>query len=91
MRLTSARSFTPEFVQRELQQPTKSKQKSKAQARALYDERVRRRQLVLARKPPNREQAQKRRRVQRADDEARMGRREAAEKGLWRLCADQAR
>ena len=94
MRLTSARPFTPEFVQRELQHPAQSKQKSKAQARALYDERVRRRQLVLARKPPHREQTQNRR-VQRADnnddDNARMGRREAAEKGLWRLRANEAR
>jgi len=87
VRLTSARPFTPEFVQRELQQPTKSKQKSKALARALYDERVRRRQLVLARKPPNRQQAPSRA----DDDDARMGRREAAEKGLWQLRANEAR
>ena len=87
MRLTTARPYTPEFVQRQLQLPPKSK--SKAQARALYDERVRRRQLVLAPKPPNREKSQ--RRVRRAADDARMGRREAAEKGLWRLRASEAR
>ena len=95
MRLTSARPFTPEFVQRELQHPAQSKQKSKAQARALYDERVRRRQLVLARKPPHREQTQNRRADNNDDDDnddnARMGRREAAEKGLWRLRANEAR
>ncbi|KAN0133351.1 Rof/RNase P-like protein [Lactarius tabidus] len=88
VRLTSAHPYTPEFVQRQLQLPPKPK--SKAQARALYDERVRRRQLVLAPKPPNREKKDRRARHGDSDDKC-MGRREAAEKGLWRLRASEAK
>ncbi|KAI0247712.1 hypothetical protein BJV78DRAFT_1380098 [Lactifluus subvellereus] len=90
---TSAhRPFTPEFVQAQLSLPA---DRSRARAQALYNERVRRRQLVLAEKsqgPRNssprqrrkQEETTKRRRVM-------MGRREAAEKGLWRLREEEAR
>lgn len=99
VRLTSARPFTPEFVQRQLLLPANgAKPKSKTQARALYDERVRRRQLVLAPKPPDPDPDWRLRRRRRARpkkaggvDNARMGRREAAEKGLWRLREEEAR
>ncbi|KAH8977756.1 RNase P/MRP, p29 subunit [Lactarius akahatsu] len=91
VRLTSTHPFTPEFVQRQLLLPAtsaKSKSKSRVQARALYDERVRRRQLILAPKPPDPNRNRRPRRPKKAGgaaDDARMGRREAAEKGLWRL------
>ncbi|KAH8976601.1 RNase P/MRP, p29 subunit [Lactarius hatsudake] len=98
VRLTSTHPFTPEFVQRQLLLPAtsaKSKSKSRAQARALYDERVRRRQLILAPKPPDPDRNRRPRRPKKAGgaaaDDARMGRREAAEKGLWRLRKEEAR
>jgi hypothetical protein len=80
VRLTSARPFAPEFVQRHLN--------SKSRARKLYDERVRRRQLILAPKPPPRPRP---RPPTIPNNDARMGRREAVEKGLWRLRADEAK
>ncbi|KAH8976982.1 RNase P/MRP, p29 subunit [Lactarius akahatsu] len=97
VRLTSTHPFTPEFVQRQLLLPAtsaKSKSKSRVQARALYDERVRRRQLILAPKPPDPNRNRRPRRPKKAGgaaDDARMGRREAAEKGLWRLRKEEAR
>ncbi|KAH9063637.1 RNase P/MRP p29 subunit [Lactarius vividus] len=93
VRLTSTHPFTPEFVQRQLLLPAtsaKSKSKSRAQARALYDERVRRRQLILASKPADPDRNRRPKKARGADD-ARMGRREAAEKGLWQLRKEEAR
>ncbi|KAI9431123.1 RNase P/MRP p29 subunit [Lactarius indigo] len=93
VRLTSAHPFTPEFVQRQLLllPATGAKSKSRAQARALYDERVRRRQLILAPKAPIQRPRRSSKKTGGADDDARMGRREAAEKGLWRLRKEEAR
>jgi ribonuclease P protein subunit POP4 len=82
VRLTSEHPFTPEFVQHNLRLTH-----SKTHTQTLYEERIRRRQLVLARKPPAVRAAKKKDR----DDDARIGRREAAEKGLWRLSASEAK
>ncbi|KAI0247709.1 hypothetical protein BJV78DRAFT_1243456 [Lactifluus subvellereus] len=86
--------FTPEFVQAQLSLPTG---RSRARAQALYNERVRRRQLVLAGKsqgPRNSSSPHQRRKEEGTPNEKRgvmMGRREAAEKGLWRLREEEAR
>src|SRR6266404_162945 len=81
--MTTTTAFTSEFVQQQL---TTLNKKSKAHAKALYDSRVRRRQLVLASKKP-----QPQPRPSSSDAGRRMGRREAAEKGLWKLRDDQAK
>ena len=90
VRSTSAHHpFTSEFVQAQLSLPT---DRSRARARALYNERVRRRQLVLAEKSQGLRNPSPRR--QRKGEERKrevMGRREAAEKGLWRLRKEEAR
>ncbi|KAH9953436.1 hypothetical protein BGW80DRAFT_1410991 [Lactifluus volemus] len=54
----SSRPFTPEFVQAQL---TLSNNRSRARAQALYDERVRRRQLVLTNRKLHQHQHQRRR------------------------------
>lgn len=99
VKYTTAHPFTPEFVQSHLTASNKNSSKSRAQA--LYDERVRRRQIGLAerRSQVSREKGKKVGRKKAGlggkDDAARvrakMGRREAAEKGVWRLRADEAR
>lgn len=98
MKYTTAHPFTPEFVQSHLAASNKSSSKSRAQA--LYDERVRRRQIGLVERR-NQVSREKGKRVPRkaglggkedvARVRAKMGRREAAEKGVWRLRADEAR
>jgi hypothetical protein len=74
-----------------------------SRARALYDKRVRRRQLGLAERRSNsdgqavaREKRKAKAGGKKEDDVAkvrreRMGRREAAEKGVWRLRPEEAR
>jgi len=87
VRLTSERPFTPEFVQHNLRTTH-----SKTRTQTLYEERIRRRQLVLSRKPPPKVPVRAKKQVQHAnDDDGRMGRREAAEKGLWRLLPSEAK
>ena len=80
VRLTSEHPFTPEFVQHNLR-PSHTKTRTQT----LYEERIRGRQLILARKP-------RAVREKKDDDSPRIvGRREAAEKGLWRLNASEAK
>jgi len=102
VKYTTAHPFTPEFVQDHLT----TNNSNKLRARALYDERVRRRQIALAerrsqaslRDKDKEERARVRARAKRksgagagAGVAVKMGRREAAEKGVWRLRADEAR
>src|SRR5216683_4189068 len=100
VKYTTAHPFTPEFVQGHLT----TNNRNKLRARALYDERVRRRQITLAerrsqvslRDKDKEERARVRARAKRksgagAGVGVKMGRREAAEKGVWRLRADEAR
>ena len=98
VKYTTAHPFTPEFVQSHLTASNKNRSKSRAQA--LYDERVRRRQIGLAERRSQvlREKGKEVRRKaglggkgDAARVRAKMGRREAAEKGVWRLRADEAR
>jgi len=102
VKFTSANPFAPEFVQAHL-----ATDKSHARAKALYDERVRRRQLVLAERNHARGERERTRtrgkRNGRGTTQAtkgtstttpttvRMGRREAAEKGVWRMRKEEAR
>jgi len=105
VKFTSANPFTPEFVKAHLATATG---KSHARAHALYDERVRRRQLVLAERNHargERERARTRRKgkgkgkgivTTKAEKGStaptvRMGRREAAEKGVWQMRKEEAR
>jgi ribonuclease P protein subunit POP4 len=93
VKYTSAHPFTPEFVQGHLK---KGNNNNTSRARALYDQRVRRRQVGLVeRKDKNGSQREKKQKAKGKEDiaraRARMGRREAAEKGVWRLRADEAR
>jgi hypothetical protein len=83
----STTPFTPEFVQAQL---TLSTNRSRARAQALYDERVRRRQLVLTHRKLHQHQRRKEKEKETKIREM-MGRREAAEKGLWRLRKEEAR
>jgi ribonuclease P protein subunit POP4 len=58
----------------------------------MYNERVRRRQLVLAEKSQGLRSPSPRRQRKREEREREvMGRREAAEKGLWSLRKEEAR
>src|SRR5712672_1611509 len=105
VKFTSANPFTPEFVKAHLATATG---KSHSRAHALYDERVRRRQLVLAERNHargERERARTRRKgkgkgkgivTTKAEKGStaptvRMGRREAAEKGVWQMRKEEAR
>ncbi|KAF8468522.1 RNase P/MRP, p29 subunit [Russula ochroleuca] len=84
VKYTSAEPFTPKFVKDHL--TTKS-----SRAQALYDERVRRRQLGLARRNQNRG-ANAMKKVKRGVvKREKMSRREAAEMGMWRLREEEAR
>jgi ribonuclease P protein subunit POP4 len=98
VRYTSAHPFTPEFVQGHLKKGNKS---NASRVRALYDERVRRRQVGLVERKNNNStqtpSSREKRKINAGKEDAarvrkeRMGRREAAEKGVWRLRADEAR
>jgi ribonuclease P protein subunit POP4 len=89
VKYTSAEPFTPKFVKDHLTKPGKSttKRLSSSRAQALYDERVRRRQLGLAGRSGQKEK-KKGAVVVKGE---KMGRREAAEKGIWRLREEEAR
>lgn len=99
VRYTTAHPFAPEFVQGHLTTTNSNKWR----AQALYDERVRRRQITLAERRSQASSRDKVKEESRARARARakrksgtgaavkMGRREAAEKGVWRLRADEAR
>jgi ribonuclease P protein subunit POP4 len=89
VKYTSAEPFTPKFVKDHLTKPGKSAAKKfpSSRAQALYDERVRRRQLGLARRSGQKEKKKKGAVVK----GEKMGRREAAEKGIWRLREEEAR
>jgi ribonuclease P protein subunit POP4 len=86
VKYTSAEPFTPKFVKDRL--TTKS-----SRAQALYNERVRRRQLGLARRTQSRGADTKKKKEKKGVVVARekMGRREAAEMGMWRLRKEEAR
>ena len=98
---TSAQPFTPKFVNDHLGRDSRSntatpntKKLPSFRAQALYDERVRRRQLGLARriqgqraKATKAEKEKKKGVVKRE----KMGRRQAAEMGVWRLRREEAR
>lgn len=86
MKYTSAEPFTPTFVKDQL--TTKS-----SRAQALYDERVRRRQLGLARRNQSRRADAKKKKEKKGVvvKREKMGRREAAEMGIWRLREEEAR
>ena len=106
VKYTSAHPFTPEFVQGHLKDGSNN---NASRARALYDKRVRRRQLGLAERRGNSDgqavpslssssSAREKRKAKAGKEDGvskvrreRMGRREAAEKGVWRLRPDEAR
>ncbi len=106
MKYTSAEPFTPKFVKDHLSRNTKcntttatgtSKKLPSFRAEALYEERVHRRQLGLARriqsqkaKAEDKEKRKKKKNGVVAKRE-KMGRREAAEMGVWRLRREEAR
>ncbi|KAI0261175.1 Rof/RNase P-like protein [Gloeopeniophorella convolvens] len=81
---TSANPYTPTFVHETL-----APQTGPARAHALYNERVRRRQLLLASKP--RAPKPKKSGADPATARVKLGRRAAAEKGVWRLRPEEAR
>jgi hypothetical protein len=90
VKYTSAEPFTPKFVKDHLL-TTKSttKRSSSLRAQALYDERVHRRQLgLVARRGAK---AKKEKKGVAVVKREKMGRREAAEKGMWRLREEEAR
>jgi len=89
VKYTSTEPFTPKFVKDHLTKPGKSttKKLSSSRAQALYDERVRRRQLGLSGRCGQKEKKKKGAVVK----GEKMGRREAAEKGIWRLREEEAR
>jgi ribonuclease P protein subunit POP4 len=93
VKYTSAEPFTPQFVKDHLTKPTKSAKKlPSSRAQALYDERVRRRQLGLARRSnPSSAKKGKGKKEKGAVKGEKMGRREAAEKGMWRLREEEAK
>ena len=98
VKYTSAQPFTPKFVKDHLSRDTKStttnttKKLLSFRAQALYDERVHRRQLVLARRiQSQRTKAEKEKKKKGVVKREKMGRREAAEMGVWRLRREEAR
>jgi ribonuclease P protein subunit POP4 len=95
VRYTSAEPFTPKFVKDHLTTSTtkKSKLSSSSRAQALYDERVRRRQVGLVpRRGANADARKKEKKKEKKGvKREKMGRREAAEMGIWRLRDEEAR
>ena len=101
VKYTSAQPFTPKFIKDHLTRDTKSdttttitrKRKLPSyRAQALYDERVHRRQLGLVRRIQSQSQRTKREKEKRKGvKREKMGRREAAEMGVWRLRKEEAR
>ena len=94
VKYTSAQPFTPQFVKdhltRDAATATTAKKLSSSRAQALYEERVHRRQLGLAKRIQNRRTKEKKKGLVVVKME-KMSRREAAEKGVWRLRKKEAR
>jgi hypothetical protein len=97
VKYTSAAPFTPKYVQDHLlttkakSTTTKKSKLSSSRAQALYDERVHRRQLGLVpRRGANAKKESKKGAVGVVKRE-KMGRRQAAEMGVWRLREEEAR
>jgi len=100
VKFTSAHPFTPQFVQAQLCADTDTS-RARARARALYEERVRRRQIGLVERSRARALQKEKEKGRKGKEKgggggakatgARMGRREAAEKGVWRLREEEAR
>lgn len=99
VKYTSAQPFTPKFVKDHLSShdtksntTTTTKKLPSFRAQALYDERVRRRQLGLARRIQSQKtKAEKEKKKKGVVKREKMGRREAAEMGVWRLRREEAR
>jgi ribonuclease P protein subunit POP4 len=99
VKYTSAHPFTPKFVKDHLSRDTKSntttttttKRLPSFRAQALYDERVHRRQLGLARRIQSQRTKAEKEKKKGVVKREKMGRREAAEMGVWRLRREEAR
>ena len=97
VKYTSAQPFTPKFVKDHLTRDTKTntitnttKKLPSYRAQALYDERVHRRQLGLLARRIQSQRTEKKKGAVKVKRE-KMGRREAAEMGVWRLRKEEAR
>jgi hypothetical protein len=86
VKYTSAQPFTPKFVKDHL-----TKKLPSFRAQALYDERVHRRQLGLARRIQSQRTKAEKEKKKGVVKREKMGRREAAEMGVWRLRREEAR
>ncbi len=98
VKYTSAQPFTPKFVKDHLTRDTKStntatttKKSPSYRAQALYDERVHRRQLGLTRRIQSQRTKAEKEKKKGVVKREKMGRREAAEMGVWRLRKEEAR
>jgi hypothetical protein len=102
VKYTSAQPFTPKFVKDQLSRDTKSNTTTTTttttteklpsfRAQALYDERVHRRQLGLARRIQSQRTKVEKKEKKGVVKREKMGRREAAEMGVWRLWKEEAR
>lgn len=98
MKYTSAQPFTPKFVKDHLSRDIKSttttattKKLPSFRAQALYDERVHRRQLGLAKRIQSQRTKAEKEKKKGVVKREKMGRREAAEMGVWRLRKEEAR
>jgi len=97
VKYTSAQPFTPKFVKDHLSRDAKSsttttaKKSPSFRAQALYNERVHRRQLGLARRIQNQRTKAEKEKKKGVVKREKMGRREAAEMGVWRLRREEAR
>lgn len=86
VKYTSAQPFTPKFVKDHL-----TKKLPSFRAQALYDERVHRRQLGLTRRIQSQRTKAEKEKKKGLVKRVKMGRREAAEMGVWQLRGEEAR
>lgn len=86
VKYTSAQPFTPKFVKDHL-----TKKLPSFRAQALYDERVHRRQLGFARRIQSQRTKAEKEKKKGLVKRVKMGRREAAEMGVWQLRREEAR
>jgi ribonuclease P protein subunit POP4 len=96
VKYTSAQPFTPTFVKDHLNRintttTTTTRKLPSYRAQALYDERVHRRQLGLARRIQSQRTKAEKEKKKGVVKREKMGRREAAEMGVWRLRKEEAR
>jgi ribonuclease P protein subunit POP4 len=99
VKYTSAQPFTPRFVKDHLSRDTKTnatttttaKKLPSFRAQALYNERVHRRQLGLTRRIQSQRTKADKKKKKGVVKREKMGRREAAEMGMWRLRREEAR